>query len=335
MKRFLDFVNTQLQEETKELILPKAELNLSRELLPQIAQADLDEFLNYCREQGVTVTTKTVDPASLKPTQGEFDQDKVLKMMGQKNDRAIVISNDDHVLDGHHLWLAKLNDDKSIRAHCVDMPIMDLLNTARRFPKAFFKAVNEAEMHDVNEQFEYFLGAHDEADRLVEENRRGNPGQSDDNHAKGTRSTEPRGASPGGVRRNGTRSVKEAETIDAEKRGPNSLTTSAFGFAEETLPDDPTVRSWAERPAIRKMYVEKYGQDASRKLMEDAHAMYKTITESALGRLQSFDKSRVAAGKTAIFDVNKPKPAANTKTEAVETDAPPPTGFAKQTQGND
>jgi ParB-like chromosome segregation protein Spo0J len=59
-----------------------------------------------------------LDPASIKPTQKDFNLDKVLTLVDSSVDKPIIVSVDGYVLDGHHRYLAELVKGKP---HLVNM----------------------------------------------------------------------------------------------------------------------------------------------------------------------------------------------------------------------
>lgn len=113
-------------------------LNLPREQLPQIKAEHRGALVNFLGARGITHETDAeVDPASLKPTQGEFSPAKVQQareFVG--GDRSILVSADGYVLDGHHQWLAKLDGGQPVKAIRLNAPIQDLLRLAHQFPSS-------------------------------------------------------------------------------------------------------------------------------------------------------------------------------------------------------
>ncbi|MBQ1762758.1 MAG: hypothetical protein IIZ92_07650, partial [Aquincola sp.] len=78
-----------------------------------------------------------VDPRTLKATQSEFSLPKVQQALNYEvGDRAILVSSDGHVLDGHHQWLAAMSADKPVRVIRLNAPINELINQVREFPSA-------------------------------------------------------------------------------------------------------------------------------------------------------------------------------------------------------
>jgi len=116
---------------------PAIGLTLSRDLMPQIHKSS--DFLKYLKTNGVNHSTGTVPSKCLKSTQSEFDDAKIADLMYKDNSDAIIVSNDNHVLDGHHRWLADHSTDGKTKAHIVDLPILELLRLAREYTAVSLK----------------------------------------------------------------------------------------------------------------------------------------------------------------------------------------------------
>ena len=82
-----------------------------RELMPQIT--DPKAFIEHLRSQSIPFDTKKIDSNTLKSTQLNFDMNKVQSIIGSKDSNPIFVSKDNHVLDGHHRWLANYYSGKS------------------------------------------------------------------------------------------------------------------------------------------------------------------------------------------------------------------------------
>jgi hypothetical protein len=75
----------------------------------------------------------------LKPSQAEYSPEKVAKARTFEGpSRAILISADNHVADGHHQWLADLHDapTKPVPVIRLNAPIQQLLLEMARFPSS-------------------------------------------------------------------------------------------------------------------------------------------------------------------------------------------------------
>ena len=132
-----------------------------RKQLPQIPKDRIAEFARYLqtlsyperRDMGhngmgnqynvgrvsdVAVTANKLAVKFLKPTQGEFDAEKVQSMLRHVEDfrnDIFFVSQDDHLLDGHHRWAALKQDnpDQKVRVIRADIPIKDLIRAALEF----------------------------------------------------------------------------------------------------------------------------------------------------------------------------------------------------------
>lgn len=113
-------------------------LNIPRAEMPQVKAEHRGALVNFLNARGVAHEADTeVDPATLKPTQAEFSPQKVRKAINyQGGDRSILVSSDGYVLDGHHQWLAALEQGKPIKAIRLDAPIANLLPLTREFPSS-------------------------------------------------------------------------------------------------------------------------------------------------------------------------------------------------------
>ncbi|MGR6502807.1 LPD38 domain-containing protein [Shewanella sp. Koi 1] len=112
-------------------------LNIPRSEMPQIKAEHRGAMVNFMKARGVDHTTEEVPADSLKPTQAEFSPAKVKKALGfEGGDRSILVSSDNHVLDGHHQWLTKREKGEQIKVIRLNAPIKELINLAREFPSS-------------------------------------------------------------------------------------------------------------------------------------------------------------------------------------------------------
>lgn len=117
-----------------------------RAQMPQIPVDRLKDFQNRLRNRGFQFGPDEVDPTTLQATQSELDGKSVGGMItATRNGKLdlvsdpLWISNDNHVLDGHHRWATA----SAISANCggclripvirVDMPMSQLLAFANDF----------------------------------------------------------------------------------------------------------------------------------------------------------------------------------------------------------
>ena len=121
---------------------------LHRDQMPQIKSQYVPEFLRGLQAKGVAVTVTAVPAGEILPTQVELNLDKVrgMREAGKTADnRPVIMSSDNHILDGHHRWAQDLEEDPSrpVRVYRVDLPIGDLLNEAKAFPKTTYQSAEE------------------------------------------------------------------------------------------------------------------------------------------------------------------------------------------------
>lgn len=118
--------------ETRTLGIPRAEM-------PQVKAEARGALTNFLKARGIESTTEDVLPGTLKPTQAEYSTAKVEKAKQfTESDRAILVSQDGHVVDGHHQWLARLQDKPTepIKVVRLNKPIREVLDTVKEFPSA-------------------------------------------------------------------------------------------------------------------------------------------------------------------------------------------------------
>ncbi|MEC5323317.1 LPD38 domain-containing protein [Aurantimonas sp. A3-2-R12] len=122
-------------------------LNVPRSSMPQIKAENRGAMVNFLNARGIAHREESVPSASLKPTQAEFSAAKVEKAKDfTGGDRAILVSSDGYVLDGHHQWLARREAGEDVRVIRLDAPIRDLMAAVAEFPSA----TNDAPASDVD-----------------------------------------------------------------------------------------------------------------------------------------------------------------------------------------
>lgn len=112
-------------------------LDIPRADMPQVAAEHRGALVNFLGARGIKHEEQTVPADSLKPTQAEFSTAKVAKAKSfTGGDRAILVSSDGHVVDGHHQWVAKRDAGQDVRVIKLDAPIRDLLKIVPEMPSA-------------------------------------------------------------------------------------------------------------------------------------------------------------------------------------------------------
>lgn len=116
-------------------------LRVKRQDLPQIHQDDRDGLLEWLDHRGIGHEQGTILPHDLRPTQEGYWPEKVDAALAHTGeDRAILVSSDWFILDGHHQWAAALTrPEQPVPVIVFDALIRPLLAAARAWPRATFK----------------------------------------------------------------------------------------------------------------------------------------------------------------------------------------------------
>lgn len=124
-------------------------LKIPRAEMPQIKAEHRGAMVNFLNARGVEYQEENVPADSLKPTQAEFSREKVAKAKGfEGGNRSILISSDNHVLDGHHQWMAARDNGEDVKVIRLDAPIKKLVDLAHEFPSSTTDAASEQEQSD-------------------------------------------------------------------------------------------------------------------------------------------------------------------------------------------
>ena len=114
--------------------------------MPQVKTQDLGKALDMVADK-VKVTKETIPASKLKKSQKELIQSKV-KGIAKKYDnpldmKPLIISKDNHIVDGHHRWGAaiyKWGEDVKIPVHRINLSV----NNAIKLYKQIADTINEA-----------------------------------------------------------------------------------------------------------------------------------------------------------------------------------------------
>lgn len=130
--------------ETGTLGIPRAEM-------PQVPTQSHGGLVKHLNAQGIAHETTMVDAAGLKPTQAEYSPAKVEQAKTAGGDRAVIVSSDGHIIDGHHQALAAAEEGKQVKVIVLDAPVEQALDAVRNSPSA---ATDPGETAASNEQAE-------------------------------------------------------------------------------------------------------------------------------------------------------------------------------------
>ncbi|ACR15063.1 DarB-like antirestriction protein [Burkholderia phage BcepIL02] len=111
-------------------------LGIPRAEMPQVPTQSHGALVNHLNAQGIEHETKMVPAAELKPTQAEFSPEKVEQAKDATGDRAVIVSNDGHIIDGHHQVLAAQEEGKDVKAIVLDAPVDKALDAVKNSPSA-------------------------------------------------------------------------------------------------------------------------------------------------------------------------------------------------------
>jgi hypothetical protein len=110
--------------------------------MPQIKEHDYPEFLRYLTKNGVGITRERVKANQLKPIQKEFSDKGVLKaLLLRKNEKPVIASSDNYIIDGHHRWLGAVNTRADVSVIRASIPVKELLKLVHAFPKTYYKDI--------------------------------------------------------------------------------------------------------------------------------------------------------------------------------------------------
>ncbi|MBU1363944.1 MAG: hypothetical protein KKE51_09005 [Gammaproteobacteria bacterium] len=112
-------------------------LGVPRAEMPQIKAEHRGAMTQFMNARGVKHRAEEVRADLLKPTQAEFSPAKVKSALGfEGGERSILVSSDGYILDGHHQWLAKRAQGKTVDVIRFDAPIADLFKLSHDFPSS-------------------------------------------------------------------------------------------------------------------------------------------------------------------------------------------------------
>lgn len=124
-------------------------LGIPRSEMPQIRSKDRGAMVQFFRARGVDIRKESVPASSLKPTQAEYSPAKVENAVrwGGGN-RSILVSDDNHVVDGHHQWMAHAAGNETIPIIRLMAPISRVLMMAHRMPSTKVAASIREDLSD-------------------------------------------------------------------------------------------------------------------------------------------------------------------------------------------
>lgn len=122
--------------DTKAFSEESGTLGIPRDEMPQIPTESHGGLVKHLNANGIDHETKMVSADELKPTQAEFSQSKVEAAKDAEGDRAVIVANDGHIIDGHHQALAAQEEGKPVKAIVLDAPVEKALEAVKNSPSA-------------------------------------------------------------------------------------------------------------------------------------------------------------------------------------------------------
>lgn len=110
--------------------------HIARKDMPQIKYNNRQQFLSHLDKNDILYKNTDIDPKQYKPTQDDVDIQKIISMSNNEESKnsPIVVSNDQYVADGHHRYFSShLQNEPSMKAIVVDLPIVKLLDAMHNF----------------------------------------------------------------------------------------------------------------------------------------------------------------------------------------------------------
>lgn len=129
---------------------PGIGLSIERKDMPQIRKDDMPELFKFCEANTVDVFRDTAAASELKPTQGEFRQERVDALPDKSLKYTVLVSKDNYILDGTHRWIKHWQKDRQSQVPLLRLmlPVHEAIDLMRKFPKAQFVENSEDEARD-------------------------------------------------------------------------------------------------------------------------------------------------------------------------------------------
>lgn len=131
---------------------PRDTFGIKRQNMPQVKKKYYEQLIQYMKSNGIESKQRQIPAKDLKPTQGEFSENGVIKALNKyvgpnaKKKKPLLASMDGYILDGHHRWLAAMNTKPNQLLDVIqfDVPMRQLLTLVLDFPNVHFKEIYEA-----------------------------------------------------------------------------------------------------------------------------------------------------------------------------------------------
>ncbi len=137
-------------------------LAIPRSIMPQISAGNRAAMVNLLKAHGVDYVKAEIKPADLKPTQAEYSTEKLARAMAYEGaPRAILVSSDNHVVDGHHQYLSALKSapNSPIPVFKIKAPIMHVLGLVLQMRSTAQERTPAANAREPYKDFNAFIEA--------------------------------------------------------------------------------------------------------------------------------------------------------------------------------
>ncbi|TDR90258.1 PLxRFG domain-containing protein [Enterovirga rhinocerotis] len=153
LKAFLDRSEkapAEKEGETRPFAPETGALGVPRAEMPQVASEHHGALVNHLNAKGIAHETTEVDAGALKPTQAEYEPAKVKRAKAEGNgERSVIVSNDGHIVDGHHQAVAAAEEDRPVRAIVLDATAEEALEAVKAFPSVRTAGTSEGKVREV------------------------------------------------------------------------------------------------------------------------------------------------------------------------------------------
>jgi len=123
--------------------------NFNRKDMPQVKTQDLGKAIDMVSDK-VSITKGSIPVSKLKKSQKELYKDKVIGIANKYNSpndmKPIIISNDYHIVDGHHRWGAaihKWGDDVKIPIYKINLSVKNAIKLYKQIADMIDETIKE------------------------------------------------------------------------------------------------------------------------------------------------------------------------------------------------
>jgi hypothetical protein len=139
------------EKNNSEIVDIVSSYSIDRSKLPQIRRDQHKHFLDFLESNSVSWIETTIRVNDILPTQNKLNlakvREKKLKYAARDESvlKPLLISKDNHLLDGHHLWKALLDTESNmlVSAYKINIDIEQLVDLALRFGGSEIKDIND------------------------------------------------------------------------------------------------------------------------------------------------------------------------------------------------